>query len=47
MYLSHPVRRLRDDPPAEKSVGLVVTATAEEVCDLEGIESVETAQTRV
>ena len=29
MYLSHPVRRMRDDPDPESSVELVVTAAAD------------------
>jgi len=80
MYLSHPVRRMRDDPQADEEVTLLVRAvedddvddlaarladlgTVEErlrfatvrvtvpqaavadVCDLSGIDSVETATT--
>lgn len=35
MYLSHPVRRMRDDPDPDRTVELVVTATdADDVDDV-------------
>jgi hypothetical protein len=33
MYLSHPVRRIREDPTPEETVGLRLTAVDEEAAD--------------